>query len=147
MLSKKNGCENKKKIKFLCREPKNSPRQRNFFAESRRRPLGKEIFAESLTEDPRQRLTAVSLVGPLPRALFAESRALGKGRLCRELTFAEGLTLGKEQICRRPFFAESPALGKEIFAKSASLPRARLSAKSSLPSARVFALGKDNHSR
>jgi hypothetical protein len=101
MLSKKNGCKNKKKIKF--------------FAESLEIALGKEIslprvyfFAESLPEDPRQRLTAVSLVSPLPRALFAESWALGKGRLCRELTFAEGLALGKEQICRRPFFAECP---------------------------------------
>jgi hypothetical protein len=82
---------------------------------------------------------AASPADPLP--------AVADPRQLAAVSIIEGLTLGKEQICRRAFFAESPALGKEIFAKSASLLRARLSAKSSLPSARVFALGKDNPSR
>jgi hypothetical protein len=80
----------------------------------------------------------------LPRVLFAESRALGKGLLCRELTFAKGLALGKEQICRWALFAESLALDKEIFAKNASFSRQRALCRVPvfLPSAKIIPLDK-----
>jgi hypothetical protein len=71
------------------------PRAQKFFAKSRRRPLGKQLFAESLTEDPRQRNFLRKYKKeekPLPRT---GSGALGKENAKK--TFAESQIGGSRQ--------------------------------------------------
>jgi hypothetical protein len=95
MLSK-NGCENKKN-KILCREPRNSPRQRNFLRkckqkEEKPKENAKKTFAESQIRGSRQRKC--------------------KKKLCRELD--RGLSAKKLRKCKKTLpRARSGALGKE----------------------------------